>query len=314
MGSLTTVEFRGDTLFTVERDDGVFIAVKPISDRLGLKWSGQHDRLRRDPLLGEGVRVIRIPSLGGAQETTCLALRCVNGWLFGIDSARVKPELRERVLAYQRECYDVLADHFLGPRGAAAPIRVPDPIADSNLRVEEHKLGLVREMRLIGGPAKAYALWRKLGLIDAGPTTLPAAIDEPAPLDPAVAVAAVRDFLHLHRDTGLADAADAGDPGTWRSRGVVGFIARAGTIHLHEAGWRQATAGLDGNAVADALRGRPFDPEHGGAAQGGDARQRQADAHLLPAPTDPRRELIVATVPPTTYDLGNGNASIAIRS
>jgi hypothetical protein len=186
MGSLTTVEFRGDTLFAVERDDGVFVAVKPISERLGLVWSNQHRRIKRDPVLSEGMAMMAIPSAGGAQETTCLALRYLNGWLFGIDSSRVKPELRERVLAYQRECYDVLADHFLGPRAAAQPIRVPEPVADANQRAQEHKLDMVREMRLIGGPAKAYALWRKLGLEDA----------EPEPVPPSVISQALeRDFL-----------------------------------------------------------------------------------------------------------------------
>ena len=37
-----------------------------------------------------------------------------NGWLFGIDANRVKPELRATVIAYQRECYRVLAAHFHG--------------------------------------------------------------------------------------------------------------------------------------------------------------------------------------------------------
>jgi hypothetical protein len=36
----------------------------------------------------------------------------LNGWLFGVDSNRVKPELKERVIAYQRECFKVLSDYF----------------------------------------------------------------------------------------------------------------------------------------------------------------------------------------------------------
>lgn len=36
-----------------------------------------------------------------------------DGWLFGIDSSRIKDEaVRERVILYQRECYQVLYDHF----------------------------------------------------------------------------------------------------------------------------------------------------------------------------------------------------------
>jgi hypothetical protein len=37
----------------------------------------------------------------------------VNGWLFGINANRVKEELRDRLIQYQRECYRVLADAFV---------------------------------------------------------------------------------------------------------------------------------------------------------------------------------------------------------
>jgi hypothetical protein len=37
MGKIVTVDFRNDTLFAVERDDGVFVALKPICDSLGIE-------------------------------------------------------------------------------------------------------------------------------------------------------------------------------------------------------------------------------------------------------------------------------------
>ena len=42
----------------------------------------------------------------------CLPLDYISGFLFGLNADRVKPELRERVLRYQRECYKVLAEAF----------------------------------------------------------------------------------------------------------------------------------------------------------------------------------------------------------
>ncbi len=47
------------------------------------------------------------------QSMLCLPLDMLNGWLFGINADCVKPEIRETVLRYQRECYRVLADAFL---------------------------------------------------------------------------------------------------------------------------------------------------------------------------------------------------------
>jgi hypothetical protein len=42
----------------------------------------------------------------------CLPLKYLDGWLFGVNANRVKPELRGRVIQYQRECYDILARAF----------------------------------------------------------------------------------------------------------------------------------------------------------------------------------------------------------
>ena len=42
-----------------------------------------------------------------------ILVKPLNGFLFGINANRVKPEIRERLIRYQKECYRVLADAFL---------------------------------------------------------------------------------------------------------------------------------------------------------------------------------------------------------
>jgi hypothetical protein len=44
-----------------------------------------------------------------------LPLDYLNGWLFGINVNRVKAEIRERLIPYQKECYRVLAEAFKRP-------------------------------------------------------------------------------------------------------------------------------------------------------------------------------------------------------
>ena len=57
---------------------------------------------------------------GGDQEAVCLKLDLINGWLFTIDTSRIKDDtVRQKVLTYQRECYRVLHDHFAGRRGGS---------------------------------------------------------------------------------------------------------------------------------------------------------------------------------------------------
>lgn len=90
--------------------------------------SNQYRRISRDAVLAEsvqGVAVTTTPSAdgrgGGLQEMLCLPLKFLPGWLFGINADRVKSELREKIVRYQRECYDVLAEAFVEGRLTADP-------------------------------------------------------------------------------------------------------------------------------------------------------------------------------------------------
>lgn len=167
MGQIITVNFRGDDLYGFEEDDGTFVALKPIVESMGMAWNGQFERVNRDPILSEGIRVMRTPfTRGGSQDVTCLKLELVNGWLFTIDASRIKDEaVRERVLIYQRECYSVLHKHFYG-RGHAdrAETLIGTPNAEEPLQV---KRSLVTEARQTFGCQSARELWFKLGM----PTT-----------------------------------------------------------------------------------------------------------------------------------------------
>ncbi|MFN8681681.1 phage antirepressor N-terminal domain-containing protein [Paracoccus sp. P2] len=174
MGNIITVNFRQDTLFAVERDDGVFVAVKPICDSLGLAWQSQHQRIKDDPVLSEGITTIVIPSPGGAQETTCLKLELVNGWLFKVDSRRVKDEeTRQRLLTYQRECHHVLFEHFYGKRHEKPEVIVEKEASEN----ENVRLRMVTESRQVFGHQAAAQLWFKLGL-----PVVPAMLQDPRQL------------------------------------------------------------------------------------------------------------------------------------
>lgn len=111
--TLTAVDFHGQTLLVTLIDGQPAVALRPVCDALGLDWQAQLQRIKRHPVLKSTVVVITTVAQDGKQrETTCLPLDKLNGWLFGISAARVKPELRERLIQYQRECFDVLARHF----------------------------------------------------------------------------------------------------------------------------------------------------------------------------------------------------------
>ncbi len=109
------IDFYGDELRVFLVEDEPYIPVRPICDYLGVSWSGQRERIMRDVVMAESVRFVRVTrtnSSGGRPELLCLPLKYLNGWLFGISASRVKEELREKIVQYQRECYEVLARAF----------------------------------------------------------------------------------------------------------------------------------------------------------------------------------------------------------
>lgn len=116
--ALSPVPFHGQTLFTFIHGDDVFVAMKPMVEAMGLAWGSQRNRIKRDPILSKGVFMMNTPSDGGPQKNLFLPLKMLNGWLFGIDVRRVKPELQGRILTYQMECFDALWRHF-HPESAA---------------------------------------------------------------------------------------------------------------------------------------------------------------------------------------------------
>ena len=123
-----SVDFYGDevTGALVRADNAlhIYVPIRPICDRLGLDWSGQYQRIKRDEVLSEALRTVRIErneSVGitptksrrGDPNSLCLPLKLLPGFLFGISTDRVKDEaLRVKIIRYRRECYDALWNAF----------------------------------------------------------------------------------------------------------------------------------------------------------------------------------------------------------
>ena len=119
------VDFYGDEIVAVVVDEGGppqdYIPLRPIVEYLGLSWSGQFERVKGDEVLADVVRSVRVTRTEADTRTLlCLPLEYLSGWLFGIEARRVKPELKEKIIRYRRECYRVLAQAFQAEALAAA--------------------------------------------------------------------------------------------------------------------------------------------------------------------------------------------------
>jgi hypothetical protein len=144
-----TVLFYEDEITAVVVDahgrQQVYVPLRPICEYLGLSWSSQLQRVRGDAVLADEAMSVLLTNTDidptsrrpNTSEMICLPLRFLNGWLFGVNPKRVRPDLRERVIRYQRECYDALAQAFQSP--AARP-----DASTTLLQVREMGLAIAR--------------------------------------------------------------------------------------------------------------------------------------------------------------------------
>lgn len=118
---ITTVDFHGQSIIAATIDGKLCVALRPIVENIGLDWASQYSRIQRHPVLKTSVVITTTQMPGDDQKRSMifLPIGMLNGWLFGVDVNRVKAALRDKLMDYQRECFDVLFQHFM-PRMEAA--------------------------------------------------------------------------------------------------------------------------------------------------------------------------------------------------
>ena len=113
------VKFNNQQVPVFIQGDKPYVLMKPICENIGLDWNSQKKRINRNAVLSKGKVMMTSPSNGGDQEYIALPLGMLNGWLMGVDANKVRPEIKDTLVKYQLECYDVLYQHFM-PKPARA--------------------------------------------------------------------------------------------------------------------------------------------------------------------------------------------------
>ncbi|MEM7118987.1 MAG: phage antirepressor N-terminal domain-containing protein, partial [Chloroflexota bacterium] len=115
------------TAVLIEQADGnrvVYVPIRPICDLLGVARRAQQRRIQEDDVLSSVV--VNVPVMSGivtdpdlpsssrpkTSHMMALPLDYLNGWLFGINAKRVKSEVRDQLIRYQKDCYRVLSEAF----------------------------------------------------------------------------------------------------------------------------------------------------------------------------------------------------------
>lgn len=144
------VDFYGDQITALLVKEGerqqIYVPLRPLCDYLGVDWSAQRKRISRDPVLADVIMSVVVTTTDIDPESRrprsspmiCLPLDYLNGWLFGISAIRVKEDIRENLIRYQRECYRVLANAFLAPEVIVRPVD-----DDDSALMQLHNMALV---------------------------------------------------------------------------------------------------------------------------------------------------------------------------
>lgn len=159
------IGFCGRELVAVKEKEKVLVALRPICDALGLDWSRQLKLVKDDPVLSSTVD--ELPTVGAdgkPREMICLPLDYLNGWLFKISAKRYTGARRDAIIRYQRECYRVLAEHFMSqsPYGSDGkrPTSAPAPVAALGWDAEavEAVKGVIEEKVRVEAASLRYGL------------------------------------------------------------------------------------------------------------------------------------------------------------
>ncbi len=107
------VPFYGDELVAVQKPEGaIFVVFTRVCDALGLKRWSQVRRVQNHSVLNTGFVTLTVQTEGGPQEAQCLRLDLLPLWLAGVQASRVKGELQDKLIQYQREAAGVLWQAF----------------------------------------------------------------------------------------------------------------------------------------------------------------------------------------------------------
>lgn len=153
------VSFHGDTLALVDHEGEPFVAMKPMTENMGLSWQGQHEKLNEK--FGSTIRVILTVGEDGRQrEMICLPLRKLPAWLYSIVPSRVKPELREKIVRYQEECDDVLWKYWT--QGYVERGGAKRPSITQQLSAHGVRLRLLKDLKRETDPSVRAAIHQQL--------------------------------------------------------------------------------------------------------------------------------------------------------
>ena len=154
--TVATVDFQGAQLITIRKDELEFVAMKPVSDGIGLNWQKQSEKLQRDKEKFNCTLMGMVAADGKNRQMLCMPITKLNGWLFSINPNKIpNPQTREKVVRYQEECFIALYDYW--HKGKAERF-IPETLTPS----EQHQLTTVVKFKAEKNGKAIAEIWGRV--------------------------------------------------------------------------------------------------------------------------------------------------------
>lgn len=114
------VNFNGAILVGILKEGKIYTPLKKFCEFLGIDFSSQLQRIKRDETLRLGLTMVKITTVENGiekeREVTVLEISFLPLWLTGIKSQQCREEIRENLIEFKLKAKDVLSDAFFGKR------------------------------------------------------------------------------------------------------------------------------------------------------------------------------------------------------
>ncbi|WP_089167829.1 phage antirepressor N-terminal domain-containing protein [Azotobacter chroococcum] len=137
------IPFRQAKLLLVDHGGEPFVPMRPVVQGMGLDWKSQHVKLSAGRFSTCMVEITtQLPEDDQRRAVACLPLRKLPGWLMSIHPNKVRPDLREGIIAYQNECDDVLWSYWNEGHAVRRDDRTVETVLSSTIGTDGfHMLG-----------------------------------------------------------------------------------------------------------------------------------------------------------------------------
>lgn len=116
-----TLQLGGTELVAVFRpDEGMAVPVRLVCEMLGLNLRSQSEKLRKHAVLMQGLRRDMVPLNGRMTEIVVILHKYIPFWLATISPEQVNDVARPKLVLYQTELVDLLAQLYLQRSGQQA--------------------------------------------------------------------------------------------------------------------------------------------------------------------------------------------------